>query len=77
MAKLIHLPNGKYIKADKIISVGEVWEDCGQWFFSVCHLDNYDTVAFHTVKLHETFVTTEEKALARQQSFVAMVNENL
>ena len=77
MAKLIHLPNGKYIKADAIISVGEVWEEYGQWFYSICYNDNYGEVAFHTVKLNETFVKTEEKALAKQKSFVEMVNENL
>lgn len=78
MAKLIKLPDGKYIKADKIISVGEVWtcED-NKWFYTICHLDNYETVAFHTVKLHETFMKTEEKALAKQRSFVEVVNENL
>lgn len=77
MAKLINLPNGIYIKADKIISVGEAWNSNDAWHYSICHLDAHGNVTFHTVDLHATFVNNEDKANSRRKDFVSMVNENL
>jgi len=76
MAKLISLPNGKYIKADTITSVGELWCDCGVWKYTISHVE-YEALHYHTVNLPETFVKTEIQAFTKQREFVEAVNNNL
>jgi hypothetical protein len=80
MAKLIKLPGGKYVKADAVISVGELWKEdhIDEWGYSICYLDNDGVKTFHVVKLAKNgFICNGERALAKQGNFVSNVNDNL
>ena len=79
MARLIKLPGGKYVKADAIVSVGELWKEdhVDEWGYSVCYLDNDGNSAFHGVRIKQLGIPTEAKALDKQGYFVDTVNDNL
>lgn len=79
MSKLIKLPDGPYIKADKIVSIGEVWKEdhIDTWHYSICYYNINNDETFHVVNLNKTFVTTEDKAREKQKQFVDRLNEYL
>ena len=79
MAKLIKLPDGPYIKADAVTSVGDVWENeyVSGWNYNVYYNNHLDEPNCYTVRLNEKFVKDEDKAKDWQSRFIETVNNNL
>lgn len=73
---MIKLPNGPYIRVNKIIQVNEPWNNGKNWHYCVdyfCDLDN--TIKRHIVNL-SSIIDNESRALEWVVQFVNKINES-
>ena len=79
MSKLIKLPDGPYIKADSVVSVGKILNNpmSDSLFYKIYYNDYISRMVLSHIVSFDMVNMTKDLVESHRTSFVEMVNDNL